>query len=243
MYYFASDIHLGGGSAEAAQRVEQSFCRWLDAIADDAKMLFLVGDVFDFWFEYNGVVPKGFVRVLGRLAALHDKGVRIVYLTGNHDMWQNDYLAKECGVELYKRPQEVTIAGRQMFVAHGDNMNIKGQPMLKLLNWVFRSRVLRFLFAWLVHPDIAMAFGRWWSGRSRKAHEGSGYEAYLEPLCEYAETYASAHGIKYFVFGHMHTTATRETASYKAYFMGDWHTYPNYLVMDDGGNIEQKNFE
>ncbi len=243
MYYFVSDTHLGGGSAADARTVEERFCRWLDAIADDAEVLFLVGDIFDFWFEYNRVVPKGFVRVLGRLASLRDRGVRVVYLTGNHDMWQGDYLQRECGVELYKTPQEFTVANLRLFVAHGDNMNIKGQPMLRLLNWVFRSRVLRFLFAWLIHPDLALKFGCWWSGCSRKSHKDSNYEAHLQPLCDYAESYAAQHKIDLFVFGHMHATAAFDMPTYRVRFMGDWHTRPNYVQIDSEGNIEQKIFE
>ena len=170
MYYFASDIHLGAGDPETARRTERRFVAWLDAAGRDAEAIFLLGDIFDFWFEYRRVVPKGFVRTLGKLAELTDRGVRVVFFTGNHDMWVGDYLARECGVEIHTAPQEVTLAGQRLFLAHGDNMRIEGQPALRLLNTVFRSRTLRRLFAWGVHPDLAMKFGRWWSGKSRKRH-------------------------------------------------------------------------
>ena len=146
MYYFASDIHLGAGGEAFAQQTERRFVRWLDDAAQDAEAIFLVGDVFDFWFEYRGVVPKGFVRTLGKLAELTDRGIRVVFFTGNHDMWVGDYLARECGVEIYTSPQQFRLNGKNVFIAHGDNMNIDGQPVLKFLNTVFRSRTLRWLF-------------------------------------------------------------------------------------------------
>lgn len=128
MYYFASDIHLGAGDPETARRTERRFVAWLDAAGRDAEAIFLLGDIFDFWFEYRRVVPKGFVRTLGKLAELTDRGVRVVFFTGNHDMWVGDYLARECGVEIHTAPQEVTLAGQRLFLAHGDNMRIEGQP-------------------------------------------------------------------------------------------------------------------
>ena len=131
MYYFASDIHLGAGGEAFAQQTERRFVRWLDDAAQDAEAIFLVGDVFDFWFEYRGVVPKGFVRTLGKLAELTDRGIRVVFFTGNHDMWVGDYLARECGVEIYTSPQQFCLNGKNVFIAHGDNMKIDGQPMLK----------------------------------------------------------------------------------------------------------------
>lgn len=239
MYYFASDIHLGAGDPETARRVERQFVAWLDGIESDAKALFLVGDIFDFWFEYGRVVPKGFVRVLGKLARMHDRGIRIVMFTGNHDMWVTDYLTKECGIEIFRKPQLLEIAGRRIFVAHGDNMNIKGRPMLRLMNALFRSRTAKFLFSWLVHPDIAVRFGHWWSGHSRKAHGEERDKKFLAPLVEYADEYAANHeNVDCFVFGHMHIMADI-TSSRRILFMGDWAAAPNYLRLDDDGTITQ----
>lgn len=114
MHYFASDIHLGAGDPAAAREVERRFVAWLDRAGRDAESIFLVGDIFDFWFEYRRVVPKGFVRTLGKLAELTDWGVRVVFLTGNHDMWVGDYLTRECGVEVYTAPQLLTLGGRRI---------------------------------------------------------------------------------------------------------------------------------
>ena len=145
--YFISDAHLGSRAIEHRRTHERRLVNFLDKIKDKAEAVYMLGDMFDFWFEYAEVVPKGYTRFLGKVSELTDMGVEVHYFTGNHDMWQCDYLQRECGVELYKKPQEFSVANLRLFVAHGDNMNINGQPLLKLLNWVFRSRVLRFLFA------------------------------------------------------------------------------------------------
>ena len=173
MYYFASDIHLGAGGPAAARAVEKRFVAWLDEVSRDADAVFILGDLFDFWFEYKRVVPKGFVRVLGKLCELTDRGIRVVFMTGNHDMWVRDYFEAECGVEVYTSPRIMELAGKRVFLAHGDNMKIDHLPVLRFMNAVFRSKTIRFLFSWLVHPDWAMRFGQWWSGKSRKRHLAS----------------------------------------------------------------------
>lgn len=245
MYYFASDIHLGAGDGLSAARVERRFVAWLDAAAEDAECIFLLGDVFDFWFEYRRVVPRGFVRALAKIAELTDRGVRVVLFTGNHDMWVRDYFAAECGMEVLTRPAERELYGRRVLLAHGDNMNIAGQPLLRLMNAVFRSRVLRVLFSWGVHPDIAMKFGQWWSGKSRKSH--GAYTADVrctEPLVEYAREYAAAHeGVDTFVFGHMHVPRDFREGRLHVVSLGEWEHDPTYAVMSPDGEITLKRFE
>ena len=140
MIYFASDIHLGAGDPATARCTERRFTAWLDAVSRDAEAIYLLGDLFDFWFEYRRVVPQGFVRTLGKLAELTDRGVRVVFFTGNHDMWVGDYLHRECGVEIHTEPQVVTLAGKRLFLAHGDNINVGHLPWLCFMNRVFRSR-------------------------------------------------------------------------------------------------------
>lgn len=237
MHYFVSDIHLGSGNTSEQRRVERIFLDFLTDIEKDAKTLFLVGDIFDFWFEYKEVVPKGFVRVLGRLAELSDKGVRIVMLTGNHDMWVGDYLTQECGFELYTKPEKFTIAGKELFVAHGDNMNIKGNPVLRLMNKMFRSQTLRKWVSRLIHPNTFIRFGKWWSGKSRKSHGESQSIKVLQPLIDFATEYGMGENIDYFVFGHMHYPADI-SAPQRILFMGDWHSNPSYLTLDQKGNIK-----
>ncbi len=240
MYYFASDIHLGAGDEATARRIEARFTAWLDEVSRDAKAVFIVGDLFDFWFEYGRVVPKGFVRTLGKLADMTSHGIRVVFLTGNHDMWVGDYLEKECGVEVHTRPMFVELGGKRLFVAHGDNMKIEGQPLLKFMNTVFRSKTLRFLFSWLVHPDLAVRFGRWWSGKSRKAHGAEIDRSVLKPLAEYAGELGNVHDLDCCIFGHMHLAADIVTEHMRVLFLGEWETAPAYAEMSDGGELTLK---
>ena len=234
MHYFVSDIHLGSGNREEQKRVERAFLDFLDTIEKDAESLLLLGDIFDFWFEYKEVVPKGFVRVLGRLAELSDKGVRIVMLTGNHDMWVGDYLTEECGIEIHTTPQEISLCGKRLFIAHGDNMNIQDQPALRLMNTIFRSRGLRKVASWLIHPDLFLRFGKWWSGKSRKSHGEVQSARVLNPLIDYAIEYGKEHKIDYYIFGHLHFAADIAGAEH-ILFLGDWHTQPSYISLDNNG--------
>lgn len=245
MYYFASDIHLGAGDEALARQTERNFVRWLDTIAHDAKAVYLLGDVFDFWFEYNHVVPKGFVRALGKLAELSDRGIKVVFFTGNHDMWVKDYLSKECGMEIHTSPEVVEIARQRIFLAHGDNMQIQGHYVLQFMNTVFRSKTLRWLFSWLVHPDWAMAFGRWWSGSSRKSHNREGLvydERITRPLIEYARNYARKEQVDHFVFGHLHYPLDYREEGLHVVHLGCWHGQITYAVLSEDGDLRLKKF-
>ncbi len=253
MIYFASDIHLGAGERPAARERERRFVAWLDRAAKDAEAIFLVGDLFDFWFEYKRVVPKGFVRTLGKLAELTDRGIRVVFFAGNHDMWIRDYLTEECGVEIYTSPQEMTLYGKRLFIAHGDNMNIGSQWLLRLMNSGFRSRPLRWLFRWGVHPDLALKFGNWWSSQSRKAHNQSNEKAeandteadecFTAPLIDYARDYARTHKIDCFLFGHMHFARDYREEGLHTVHLGWWEKHPSYAVLDPSGEITLKRIE
>ena len=245
MYYFVSDIHLGAGDANEAAQTEKRFVAWLDSVAADADTIFILGDLFDFWFEYKRVVPKGFVRTLSKLAELTERGVKITFLTGNHDMWVRDYLSDECGIGIHTAPVETELCGRRMLLAHGDNMNIKGQPALKFMNTVFRSRIIRYLFSWGLHPDLAMKFGLWWSGSSRKSHGKYTADARCtEPLIEYAHEYSAAHkGVNTFVFGHMHVANDYSDGRIRVVSLGEWRTEPTYAEMNDAGDICIKRIE
>lgn len=244
MYYFASDIHLGAGEPAAARAVEKRFVAWLDEVSRDAEAIFILGDLFDFWFEYKRVVPKGFVRVLGKLCELTDRGIRVVFMTGNHDMWVRDYFEAECGVEIYTSPRVVELAGKRVFLAHGDNMKIDHLPVLRFMNAVFRSKTIRFLFSWLVHPDWAMRFGQWWSGKSRKSHLVSEMGDHItDPLIEYAREYAGAERPDYFIFGHMHQPRDYSEGNLRVLCLGEWHSDPVYAVIDSEGNASLKNID
>lgn len=242
MYYFASDVHLGAGDKPQSTRTERRFTAWLDKVSPDAKEIWLLGDIFDFWYEYKEVVPKGFVRTLGKLAELADRGVRIVWLTGNHDMWMHGYLAEECGIEIHTKPVFTEIAGRRMFLAHGDNMQIKGRPLLRLMNWGFRSRVIRFLFSWLVHPDLSLMFGHWWSRQSRKSHGGTDFSI-LEPLKRYAGEIGRKKDVECCMFGHLHLSDDSSVDGTRVIFLGDWSDKAAYAQMTDEGEISLQTFE
>lgn len=246
MYYFASDVHLGAGDGQTSRRTERRFVKWLDTVATGADAILLVGDIFDFWFEYRRVVPKGFVRTLGKMAELTDRGVRIIMFTGNHDMWCRDYLARECGVEVVFTPQRMTLAGRTLFIAHGDNMNIGDKPLLRLMNAMFRSRLLRTLFSWAVHPDLAMRFGQWWSGKSRKSHASDTLTRdSLGFLVDYARGYKRLNPhTDYILFGHMHYPCDVREGDLRVLFLGAWDTdEPTYARLDDSGEMELIKFK
>jgi UDP-2,3-diacylglucosamine hydrolase len=245
MIYFVSDIHLGAGDQQQSRRTEAAFCRWLDMVAADAEAIYLLGDIFDFWFEYRRVVPQGFSRVLGRLAELSARGVSVVFFTGNHDMWCYDYLTRECGVEIVRRPEVRDVNGRKLHLAHGDNMNIKGQPLLRLMNTIFRSTVARRVFSCLVHPDLAMKFGKWWSGKSRKSHGGEMITPHnLGFLVEYAREHHRQNGdTQGYIFGHMHFPHMLQEQSFSVLFLSDWSsTVATYATMNQEGELELKTF-
>ena len=245
MIYFVSDIHLGCADAAVSRRAERAFCRWLDMVAKDAKAIYLLGDIFDFWFEYRTVAPQGYVRVLGRLAELADRGVEVVFYAGNHDMWCLDYLTRECGVRVVLKPQVESIAGRSVHLAHGDNMNIKGQPMLRLMNSLFRSGVARWLFRWLIHPDFSMRLGRMFSGKSRKSHSNEIPSlAVLEPLKQYAKEHHKANGdVATYIFGHMHIPHHAVCEGVEMLFLSDWSREEATYAQMDGSSVELKTFK
>ena len=235
--YFASDIHLGSGDAETARANERRFVAWLDRAAADAEAIFLLGDIFDFWFEYRRVVPKGFVRTLSKLAELTDRGIRIGFFPGNHDLWVRDYFRRECGMEVYPMPRILELKGQRIYMAHGDNMGVGREPPPAEPD--FRSRTLRWLFSWGVHPDWAMRFGHWWSGKSRKSHAGpEGFdESLTEPLIGYARRYAETHAVDHFVFGHMHFPRDYHDGTLHTIHLGGWEKCPSYAVLDDTGAL------
>ena len=232
-------MHLGSDCGDPRRR-EKLLVRWLEEIAADAEAIFLVGDVFDFWFEYKWVVPKGFTRLLGKLSELTDRGVAIHFFTGNHDMWVYDYLNRECGVVLHTGPEVFELAGRRVLVAHGDNMGGERSWLEKLMVWTFHSRSLRSIFSALVHPDLAMRFGHWWSGKSRKAKNIShSFRGEEEWLVRWARNRLQSERIDYFVFGHIHCAENYDLGGgSRVLFLGEWIEYPSYAVLDREGKME-----
>ena len=245
MVYFVSDIHLGSVDAEMSKRAERAFCRWLDVVGKDAKAIYLLGDIFDFWFEYRTVAPQGYVRVLGRLAELTDRGVEVVFYAGNHDMWCLDYLERECGIRVEKKPRVESIANRTIHLAHGDNMNISGQPMLRLMNSLFRSGVARWMFHWFIHPDFAMRIGRMFSGKSRKSHSKELLSVdMLNPLVEYAVDHHGENAdVETYIFGHMHIPHYEEKEGAEILFLSDWSREEATYAQLGANGVELKTFK
>ena len=232
-------MHVGSGCGDPRRR-EKLLVRWLEEVSADAEAIFLVGDVFDFWFEYRRVVPQGFTRLLGKLAELTDRGVTIHFFTGNHDMWACDYLSRECGVVMHTVPEVFELSGRRVLVAHGDNMGGERTWLERLMVWAFHSPTVRRLFSALVHPDLAMRFGHWWSGKSREAKSIShSFRGEGEWLVRWARARLAEEPVDYFVFGHIHCAENYDLGGgSRVLFLGEWIEHPSYAVLDAEGNME-----
>lgn len=245
MYYFASDMHLLGlDSAEPDQRTA-TVLAWLDAIEPSARALFLVGDVFDFWFEYKRVIPKGYTLILNRLRTLVDRGVEVHLFIGNHDMWQRDYLEKELKINVHLRGEKVELYGKKLFITHGDDIYARRLGGgARIINSVFRSPVARWLFSTFVHPNVALRFGRSWSSHSRKSKEiAMRFKGDQDPLVQEALQMSQHELFDYFVFGHNHCAEVFPLPNGpKAIFLGHWFE-PHvgyYATLDSHGTMELK---
>src|SRR4051812_18839817 len=170
--YFASDLHLGTPDEVSSTARERLFVQWLDEVKADATEVFILGDIFDFWHEYKSVVPKGFVRIQGKIAELCDAGIRVHVFTGNHDLWMFGYLEKELGVVLHKRPVEREFNGKKFFIGHGDGLG-PGDHGYKFIKKVFNNRLCQFVFRW-IHPDLGVRLANYLSYRSRYENNGKG---------------------------------------------------------------------
>jgi len=243
--YFISDAHLGSLMVKNAREQEKRLVQWLDSIKNEAAALYLLGDMFDFWYEYRLVAPRGFTRFLGKLSELADMGVELHFFIGNHDIWTFDYLEKEIGMKIYRKPCITEIYGKKFFLAHGDGL---GDPSLrfKLIRALFHNRLAQILFSAL-HPRIGVGIGLFWSKLSRKKKEKGFSEKYLgedkEHLVQFAKTYNSEH-IDFFVFGHRHIILDLELKNKsRVAILGDWMELFSYAVFDgEKFSVEQAEF-
>jgi UDP-2,3-diacylglucosamine hydrolase len=235
--FFITDAHLGSG-ADSHMR-EKELVNWLRAIEPEAARIVMLGDIFDFWFTYKYAVPRGFVRVLGALAEMADKGVELHFFIGNHDMWMFDYLEKEIGVTMHREPETMIIDGKKFLLGHGDGMGNQDRSYL-LLKRVFRGRLNQWLFAG-VHPNIGFPIAYRWSRNSRKRHEVK-YNGYLGDdkeaiyqYCKAQQEQAIAKGEKpydYFLFGHRHTPVSRPVGSATYINVGNWIENRDFAEFD-----------
>ncbi len=242
--YFSSDQHFGVPDRVSSRKREDLFVQWLDRISEDAAAVFLMGDLFDFWFEYGTVVQKGYVRLLGKLAEMTDAGIPVYFFRGNHDIWAFRYLEDEIGLKLFRREEIMEFEGKKFFLAHGDGLG-PGDRGYKFLKAVFENKINQALFRW-VHPDIATSMGLFWSRRSRYAHEAKEQkkprlpkDPNLEAIRKQrlpvfaAEKLKEMPDINYFIFGHWHYPVLfplNESCNYVN--LGDWITFFSYAEFD-----------
>lgn len=240
--YFASDLHLGVPNREKSLERERLFVQWLDEIKVDAEAIYLVGDVFDFWFEYKKVVPKGYIRLLGKLAEISDSGIPIHFFTGNHDMWLFDYLEKEIKVLIYKDPIEISLKGKRFFIGHGDGLG-PGDKGYKIIKTIFRSRICQWLFE-RIHPNLGISIAEYWSKKSRIANGVKDEKFYGEDelLTQFCKEKMKTTEVDYFIFGHRHLPLEINLGDNTTYInLGEWVNYNSYAVFD-GKKIELKRY-
>ncbi len=231
--YFASDQHFGLPNSEKSLLREKKFITWLETVQQDAKAIFLLGDLFDFWFEYKKVVPKGFVRVLGKLAELSDNGIEIHYFTGNHDLWIRDYFQKELNWKVYQKPTEFTFNNKLFLIGHGDGLG-PGDKGYKIMKKVFTNSISKWFYRWL-HPDIGVAMAQHLSLKN-KLISGDEDVSFLgeenEWLVQYCKRKLTQKPYDFFLFGHRHLPMTINIDKSKYINTGDWISHFTYAVFD-----------
>jgi UDP-2,3-diacylglucosamine hydrolase len=234
--YFASDFHLGIPDYKRSLDREKRIVRWLDMIAPDADRIYLVGDVFDFWFEYKHVVPKYYVRLLGKLAEITDSGTEVHFFTGNHDMWVFGYLNKELGITIHRKPVVHQLQGKSVYIGHGDGLG-PGDRGYKFIKRVFANPLCQWLFA-RIHPNFGIGMANYWSRKSRAANpekevfKGRNNEWLVAYINGYLSNNAPA---DYFIFGHRHLPLDLEIREGIRYInLGDWFNWNTYAVMENG---------
>jgi UDP-2,3-diacylglucosamine hydrolase len=222
---------------------EKLVCKWLDTIKHDASEIYLVGDIFDFWYEYKYTIPKGQTRLLGKIAEITDSGIAVHFFTGNHDLWMKDYFKQELNVQIHYQPITVTYNNKVFYIAHGDGLG-PGDQWYKFLKKIFTNKIIQWMFT-RIHPNLAFYIARKSSKRSRISTSNSD-EKFLglenEWLYLYSCEYLKTHNVNYFVFGHRHLPLELNVGNNATYInLGEWINYKTYAVFD-GEKIELKTF-
>lgn len=232
--FFASDFHLGVPTLEMSLEREKRICRWLDHIKAEASEIYLVGDIFDFWYEYKYTIPKGTIRLLGKIAEITDAGIPVHFFVGNHDLWMKDYFVKELNVTVHHQPITQVYNGKTFYIGHGDGLG-PGDYSYKFLRKIFASRVSQWLFS-RIHPNLAFYIAKRSSKRSRII-TGDSDEKFLgqenEWLFLYSREYLKNNKVDYFVFGHRHLPLDLNVDGKARYInLGEWINYNTYGVFD-----------
>ncbi len=241
--YFVSDVHLGAPALKNNRERELLFARWLDDIKDDVAELYLMGDIFDFWFEYKKVVPRGFTRILGRIADIADRGIPVHFYVGNHDLWLKDYLAEELGITIHYQQTLKEIRGKKFLLAHGDGLDAddKGYIFLKK---VFTNKTMQWLFS-LMHPNFGLYIAHKWSASSRlsKSDYREDFMVNQDGMYKFAAAFLKSNPVDYFVMGHRHRMANEKMEENARFILlGDWIRSFSYGVFD-GDKFELKKYK
>ena len=232
--YFASDFHLGAPDKNKSLEREKIIIHWLDYIKNDAQKLFLLGDIFDFWYEWNNVVPKGFVRFLNKLSELKDSGIDVIFFTGNHDLWAYDYLNSEFGIEIIREPKLFKINDLEIFIGHGDGLGPKDYKY-KILKKIFTSKIIQFLFSNFLHPDFAIWLGKKWSLSRNAYNRNVKFMHEDEWLVQFCREKLKTINPDYFIFGHRHCETFYPLNQKTTYInTGVWFKNCPYAVMENG---------
>ncbi|HEU5289702.1 MAG TPA: UDP-2,3-diacylglucosamine diphosphatase [Cyclobacteriaceae bacterium] len=248
--FFASDFHLGVPNHEQSLDREKRIVRWLDSVKQEAHSIYLMGDIFDFWFEYKHAIPKGFIRLQGKLAEITDSGIPVIFFTGNHDMWMFDYFIKELSIPIHRDPIELEIGSsashavnQKFLIGHGDGLG-PGDSTYKILKWFFNSAVCQWLFA-RIHPNLGIGIARYWSKKSRisnnkREEKFQGDEK--EFLLTYCKELEKKSHHDFYIFGHRHLPLDLKVSENSRYInLGEWVNFNTYAVYD-GKSVELKTF-
>ena len=245
--YFISDLHLGAAYMADQLEREKRVCRFLDSIKDQAAELFLLGDILDYWYEYKYVVPRGYIRFLGKLAELADAGVKLTWVTGNHDVWLFDYLRDQLGMTVLKGHTEVVTMGKRILISHGDDVGV--QPtMYRFTRWCFYNKVCQWLYAG-IHPRWTYPIATGWSNENRTSRSPEQLKAISERaagrLLDFSRDYHAAHpDVEAFVYGHLHIArVNHQDGMPTVIFLGDWISLCSYVELDADGNFELKYYK
>jgi UDP-2,3-diacylglucosamine hydrolase len=242
--YFASDFHLGVPSHRESLEREKKIVRWLSSIQDEAAVIFLLGDIFDFWFEYKYVIPKGFIRLQGKLAELSDSNIPVIIFTGNHDMWMFDYFTRELGIQVYHKPQSLQVKEKRIYLGHWDGLG-PGDPQFKYLKKIFRSALSQRLFA-LLPPRLGMGIAHYWSANSRNKNHALDKQFLGEEnewIYRYCQQVEAQFHHDYYILGHRHLPLDMKINISSRYInLGEWISDFTYAVFD-GNNLQLLRFE